>query len=239
MRRKLLALNAVLGLLTVYAGWQLRQSWRAGKAREAAELGRKVPAAPPPPFTALPGAPPVVAGGYADIAQKTLFDRSRNPTVAVELPPAPPPVPMPPLPAFYGLMNLGDGPLAILSVDSGGEKAVHVGEAIGQFKLVGVNTEEIALEWDGQTVRKRLSELAAAQPAQPQSAARTEVAAPVGAAPPVLPTPTRQGPGNDVGNGYRSCVPNDSTPAGAVVDGYRKLVTTTPFGESCTWVTAK
>ena len=70
------------------------------KAREAAELGRKVPAAPPPPFTALPGAPPVVAGGYADIAQKTLFDRSRNPTVAVELPPAPPPVPMPPLPAF-------------------------------------------------------------------------------------------------------------------------------------------
>jgi hypothetical protein len=31
------------------------------------------------------------------------------------------------------------------------------------------------------------------------------------------------------------CNPGDTSPAGAVVDGYRKVVTRTPFGEVCRW----
>jgi hypothetical protein len=42
-------------------------------------------------------------------------------------------------------------------------------------------------------------------------------------------------PGTGVGEGYRSCVPGDNSPSGTVVDGYRKVMTTSPFGVSCGW----
>lgn len=246
MRRKLLLLNAVLALLAIYAGWLWSRDWRAAKAREAATLNVRVKPAPPPPFTPLPAAPPVVPSGYSDVVQKTLFDRSRNPVVEVVLPPAPPPPPpkpMPALPVYYGIMNLGDGPMAVLAETAGdSQQAIHPGESIGQFKLVSVNTEEIAFEWDGQTIRKRLDQLSARAAAAPQAAAPGQNVMPAGspAVPtgPAAPAATAKpmGPGADAGGGYRSCQPNDSTPAGSVVDGFRKTVANTPFGQSCTWV---
>jgi hypothetical protein len=42
-------------------------------------------------------------------------------------------------------------------------------------------------------------------------------------------------PGTDVGDGYRSCVAGDNSPSGTIVDGYRKLMSTSPFGVSCGW----
>jgi mannose-6-phosphate isomerase-like protein (cupin superfamily) len=42
-------------------------------------------------------------------------------------------------------------------------------------------------------------------------------------------------PGADVGLGYRGCVAGDNSPAGTIVDGFRKVVTTSPFGVSCGW----
>ena len=236
MRRKLLLLNLALAALIVFAGYQLRQEWLSTKAREAATLNVRVKPAPAPPFTPLPQAPAVVASGYSDIVQKTLFDRSRNPDVVVELPPAPPPKPMPPLPAFHGTLNLGTGPIAILSLPPGPQKAVEIGEFIGQFKLLGVNTEEIAFEWEGKTVRKKLEELSAAQPApQPAGppAGPAEAVAPA-AAPPAA-TPRAGGPGADTGSGHKACLANDPTPAGSIVGGYRKVVIPTPFGQSCRW----
>jgi hypothetical protein len=230
-------LNLMLAAVIAYAGYRLHQEWLNTKAREAATLNVKVKPAPPPPFTPLPQSPAVIASGYSEIVQQTLFDRSRNPDVVVELPPPPPPKPMPPLPAFHGTLNLGTGPIAILSIPPGPEKAVEIGESIGQFKLLGVNTEEIAFEWDGKTVRKKLEEVAAAGPAaEPVSAAapagRTETVTPTAA--PAAP-PRASGPGADTGGGHKACVPNDSTPAGAVVGGYRKVVIPTPFGQSCRW----
>jgi TonB family protein len=35
--------------------------------------------------------------------------------------------------------------------------------------------------------------------------------------------------------GFKRCELNDNTPAGTVVDGYRKVVSPTPFGEACRW----
>ena len=236
MRRKLLLLNISLAVLVVYAGWQLRSAWLAAKAREAAALNRKVPKLAPPPFTPLPQTPPVLPTGYADIAQKMLFDKSRNPTVVVDLPKVapPPPKPMPALPVYYGSMNLGDGPTAILSAVAGSaQQAVRPGERIGQFKLVDVNTEEIVFEWDGQIVHKKLNEVGdrGSQQAQPvETAARTE--APAAAAP---TNKTPMGPGGDAGRGYRSCEINDSNPPGTVADGFRKVMLPTPFGQVCRW----
>jgi mannose-6-phosphate isomerase-like protein (cupin superfamily) len=42
-------------------------------------------------------------------------------------------------------------------------------------------------------------------------------------------------PGADVGDGYRACVLGDDSPSGTVANGYRKLMTTSPFGVSCGW----
>jgi hypothetical protein len=235
LKRKVLLLNAVLLALLTYAGWQLRQAWLAARAREAAELNRKVPRAAPPPFTPLPAAAPVAAGGYAEIATQMLFDKSRNPNVVVEVPapaPAPQPKPMPPLPVYHGQMNIGSGPEAILSETAAGvHEAIRPGEKIGQFKLLDVNSDEIAFEWDGNTVRRKVDTLIdrSAAPAVASTAGRTEQPA----AAPVVRTPL--GPGEDTGRGPKVCQPNDSNPPGAVVDGYRKVIAPTPFGDSCRW----
>ena len=239
MKQKLLALNVVLALLAIYAGWQLRQTHRAAKAREAATLAKRVPPAPPPPWRPLPAAPPVIAGGYSNVVQQTLFDRSRNPTVVVDLPPPPPPPPpkpMPPLPVYHGMMNLG-GITVVLSVDANSpHQGIQIGESIGQFKLTGVNTEEITFEWDGQTITKKLDELKDQAPVQQQAAAAPVAPLPGRTETPAAPAPQSPlGPGTDIGSGLRACQANDSTPAGAVVDGFRKVVLFSPFGQTCRW----
>ena len=245
MRRKLLALNLVLGALVIYAGWQLRQTREAAKEREAAVLKVKVSPAPPPPHTPPPAAPTVVAGGYSNIVQQMLFDRSRNPTVPIELPPpapAPPPKPMPPLPIYHGMMNLG-GITVVLSEDANSpQQGVQIGESIGQFKLAGVNTEEITFEWDGKRVTRKLDELKDHGGAQQQVAAAPAAAAPVpirSEAPTPPPAQSPLGPGQDIGAGFRACQPNDSNPAGTVADGYRKVVLISPFGQTCRWDPAR
>ncbi len=246
MRRKLLALNVALGLLTIYAGYQLRQTWHAAKVRERDQLGKTVAPAAPPPHRPLPAAPPVVAGGYSNIVQQMLFDRSRNPTVPIELPPpapAPPPKPVPPLPVYHGMMNLGGVVTVVLSADSTSpHQGLEIGDSIGQFKLVDVNTEEITFEWDGQKIRKKLDELKDHSGAPQQIAAAPVTTAPVPARTetPAAPAPQSPlGPGMDVGGGFRACQPNDSNPAGAVVDGFRKVILISPFGQTCRWDPAR
>ena len=240
MKRKLVILNLGLAVFLAYAGFALRQAWRAEKTREAAKLNRAVKPASPRPFTPLAVAPPVVPAGYAAIAEETLFDRSRNPNVPVEVPAAPPPKPMPPLPLYHGQMNIGTGPMAILSVTAtSAHQGLHAGETIGQFKLVDVTSDEITLEWEGKTIRKNVDELLDRSASQQQAAvtaARTDQpAAPAALPPPPAAAKTATGPGADTGAGFKRCEPNDSTPAGTVVDGFRKVINPTPFGEACRW----
>ena len=186
MNRKLLILDVVLAAVAVYAGFQFRSQWLAAKAREAAIVNQKPTPLPAPQFTPLATAPPVLSAGYAEIAQKLLFDRSRNSTVVVEVPPPPPPKPVPPLPVYHGMMNIGDGPAAILSVNaSSPQMEIHPGETIGPFKLVDVNTQEIALEWDGKIIRKSVDEIL--DRATRQVVADANTPAPAAPPPPVVP----------------------------------------------------
>ncbi len=235
MNRKLLILDVALAAVAVYAGFQFHSQWLAAKTREAAILNRKLNPLPPPQFTPLATAPPVLSAGYAEIAQKLLFDRSRNSTVVVEVPPPPPPKPMPPLPVYHGMMNIGDGPAAILSVNANSpQMEIHPGEPIGPFKLVDVNTQEISLEWEGKIIHKTVDEILDRTTRQVVADASAPAAA--GPPPPVLPAvKTPLGPGEDPGRGFKTCIPNDSTPDGSVVDGYRKISVPTPFGNGCRW----
>ena len=237
MNRKFVLLNLVLAGVVVFAGVKLRDEYRAEKAREAALRAATIKPLPPPIFYPLANDPPVMPSGYKEVAMKTLFHPSRDPNEPVEQPPPPPPPPpMPELPRYHGQMNIGDGPLAILVEHPGmQEKAMKPGDTIGQFKLVDVNTNEITFEWayDGSTVRRTLAQLMDhTAPAQAE-APRQQNNAPAAPAPPVVKS--NLGPGEVTQFGFKTCQPNDSTPDGSVVQGFRKVTTQTPFGPSCRW----
>ena len=237
MNRKLVLLNVVLLLVVIFGGVQLHNQYQAAKARQAALRAVRISLVPAPPFVALPNDPPVLPSGYKDVAIKNLFHPSRNPEIVKELPPPPPPPPpMPELPRFHGQMNLGDG-LIVLLVEKAGmpEKAIKPGETIGQFKLVDVNTSEITFAWtfNGDLVRRSLSSM------MDQTAAAVVGSdaprSPPPAAPQAPPIKSVIGPGELTGLGTRICDANDSTPAGTVVNGFRKTEGRTPFGSFCVW----
>jgi hypothetical protein len=236
MRTKLLLLDIALVALVIAAGFQFRRQWRERKERERAKLYVQVRPVAVPPLPSIPRQPDVVPTSYFKIAEKMLFDRSRNSVVAPPPPPPPPPPkPMPALPIYHGMMNWGTGgPIAILSVNAGSpHQGIHPGEQIGQFTLVDVNSNGITLEWEGQRIYKDADELSnRAAVAEPTGDSRPAAPA-AGAAPPAAPP--KPGPGETTAFGNRTCRLDDGVAEGAVVDGFRKTVHTTPFGRSCTY----
>jgi hypothetical protein len=240
LKRKLVSLDLALVLAIGAVSWRLREDWVAARARE--QKLRETHRAAQSAVASVPAAPePVTATGYADIAQKMLFSKDRNPTVVIEPAPAPPPKPMPPLPVLYGVMSLLDGPTVIMSErrDTPHE-GVRTGDKVGEFTLVAVTRDEITLEWDGKEITKQIDEMidrSAKEPAQPppdtvrgQRPAVTTISQP-----PAQPQRADSVPGVDVGKGMRSCLPGDTSPAGTVSNGFRKVVNPTPFGQQCHW----
>lgn len=237
MSRKLWLLNLVLVALAVAAGLQLRSRWAADRARATAKLHKPLAKIGAPPFTPAPEPTAALPANYINVAQKDLFDPSRDPDVPVEAPPPPPPPPpMPPLPVYHGAMNFGDGPLAIMSVTASAKhEAIKPGEMIGPFKLVDITRTDLTLEWNGRLVRKELWELQSRSlPAVAAAAPRTENAAP---APPPKPAVRQEskGPGEAYNTGSRGCQPGDTDPVGTVKDGFKKVSVATPFGPACLW----
>lgn len=238
MRRKLLLLNLVLLALASAAAWQLRVRWLDGKAREQklatsqvkpAAVAAMEPARPPQPASAV---------AYGDVAQKVLFSRDRNPTVTVL---AAPVKPVPPMPVLYGVMDLGDGPVVILSEKQGGvNRGYSLGEKVGDFTLVALDNDELVLGWEGQEIRKKLLELRPkpGTPAPPAAIAAA-AASPGAVVQSVTALADAAGPGPQVTANMRACVAGDTSPAGTVKDGYRKVLSQTPFGSNCRWEPVK
>jgi hypothetical protein len=244
LKRKLLLLNLLLLAATIAAGWRLRKEWQAAGARDAAIMRRAIKPLPPPLLTETPAAPPVQAVGYADIAQKMLFSKDRNPVVVVETAPPPPPKPMPPLPVLYGVMNI-DGPMAIVAQKAGAaNQELRPGQTIGEFKLLAVNTQQIVFEWDGKRVERKVDDMVQRQKPEgnePTEGARSVAIGPsamrpaAAAPPPPPPAQAKPEPGVDIGRGVRACQPGDTSPPGTVSQGMRKVVTASPFGPVCRW----
>jgi len=234
VKRKLLFANVALLALSAAIIVHLRRSYVETRAREKGVLSQHIRPIPPPPTTPRPAPEPMRPAAYSDIAQKMLFAKDRNPVVVVEPPPPPPKPKMPALPVFHGVINMGDGPIAILSE---GPKAPHrdyqPGDQVGAFKLVSVNSDELVLEWEGQTITKKVDEMIDRnEPATPAASA-----APVEpAAPPPAPVATAAAkPGLELPTGIRACVSGDTSPEGTVADGMRKVIKPTPFGSRCYW----
>ena len=233
-----LALLVVAGLLY----WHLRGEWIGSHARDLALLNSA------PPATRVPGLPPldrvnaVTAADFAEVATKNLFSQDRNPNVIVDPPKPLPPKPQPPFPVAHGVM-LWDGvpPTIVLSEKAGGpQKGYHPGDIIGPWTIVSVDSSYADFQWDGKDFKKRIDELIDRTPiAEVSPSAANTAAKPAPSQPAVLSNTSRSGPGQDVGAGLKACVANDNSPDGTVVDGMKKVVTATPFGNNCRWEPSK
>lgn len=241
MKRRLWLLNLALAAAVAALGWQLRTRWLEARTREQAVSRPTRAPAPPPIVTPAPPVPPISPAAYLDTAKKLLFAKDRSSTVVIE---TAPPKPMPSLPIAYGLMDVGFGPTALMSEKRGSpQESYKAGDQIGAFKLIAVNAREreVVLEWEGGKVTKKVDDLmdkTAGAPAQ--EAVQERPAAP--AAPVVTPVsaePVRAGPGASMGGEVRACVAGDSSPAGTVLDGLKKVVSESPFGKICRWEPVK
>jgi len=247
LSRKLIALNLVLIALVVALVWVLRARRLEARTHERAILAqaaRTRAVLPPPP---APAPRPVAPAEYIEVAQKTLFSKDRNPNVILEVPPRKPDPPMPPLPQYHGQMAMFGDPVVFLSSSdsAGAQKSYRAGEKIGPFEIVSFDREKITLTWESKTVERKLSELAPKEaPPQPLAGAPAATSASRPAATSLAPAVKAIGAaesalGTDMGGGFHGCVAGDNSPNGTVKDGYKKVMTQTPFGMSCHWEQVK
>jgi hypothetical protein len=253
MKRRLVLLNAALVAAAAVGLWRFRAEY--GKAQDRYRLLQPVAAPAPPPPAPAPARLPLQPAAYLDAAQKYLLSPDRNPTVAVE----PPKVkPRPPLPALFGVMNIGTGPIALMAPAANTRhKAIRIGESIGEFKLVAAGGDQITLEWEGEKIQAQVSDLLVKQEAPPAAAGAAPgggtitgpaALAPAGAsqgnAATVLNPAGRQGEfqiGNPIEGrpGTYYSTPGDNAPPGTVHQGRRKVVRQTPFGTQAWWEDVK
>lgn len=237
MKTRLRILNLLLIVACGFAVWQMRANHVEAKDRmdrmfstpKADAKTTEVAIEP------LPEAPK--AAEYREVAMRMVFSQDRNPNVVVEEKAPEPEKKMPPLPVLHGVMDLGDGPEAMLSVDAGGKQdAYKAGDTIGDFKVVSVSKEKIVFEWEGKEVVKKASELRSSEPVRSKKTTADNVAKPA----PVVkneppPPPAKPGAGKDLGGRERACQPGEKSPDGTVVDGWVKRTSYSPMGAVCYW----
>jgi hypothetical protein len=244
LKHKLLLINLLLIGLVAASGSVLRQKWLASRVHEETVMKRKAPVAPAPVLAPIPSVQPAAPAAYNEVAQKLLTARDRNPNVFVEPPPKVAEKVMPPLPFQYGVIDFGGGPTVVLAEKPGAaQHGYHIGDKIGPFKLLGVNRTDILFEWDDKPVQKKLSDLVDKSAATAAAAVTTDVNRTGASAPtPLAPksmVPVEAKPGVSVGNDIKACLPGDTSPAGTMAEGMKKIVSATPFGQSCRWEPAK
>jgi hypothetical protein len=225
----------------------LRREWIEAHARTQALLSLKIVPVPAAPLAPLAKFAPLTAVPYAEVAQLNLFSKDRNPQVIID-PPAPvKEKPVPPFPVAHGvLLWEGTPPTIVLSGRPGGaQRGYHPSEQIGEWKIVSIDNQYVVLEWDGKEFKKRIDELMdkgplVAEVPKTPAAAAAATATPAVAKSQSLSDSSKQDRFVEVGSAdTKGCKPGDDTPSGTVVDGFKKVVSATPFGNACRWEQVK
>ncbi len=243
MKSRLIALNLLLALAIGAIVWQGRVELHRARANRRQNLNaqaKPLPALPAPP---APRPDPAQPAKYADVATKDLFSKDRNPNVIIDPPKVEAVKPMPPLPVVYGVLGLPSGTKAIMAEKKGADsKPVKSGDTIGEFKIVSLDTKTVVFDWDGKQVSRSVDDLidrsVPAPGAAPAGPAAPPASGPAAAAAPSNTKPAAAaGPGKaDPGKADRPCVAGDTSPNGAVVDGFKLSFTDSPFGRiGCHW----
>jgi hypothetical protein len=243
LNRKIVLLNVLMVALVLWLGWLLRTKWLEEEAHRRELLKQAIRSVTVPPPPTAPAVQRPVATEYLEVAQRTLFTKDRNSNIEIPVPPPPPtPPPVPPLPVYRGQMAIGE-PVVFLATGPTDEKGYRKGDMVGKFKLVAFDRDNITLEWDGKNLEHKVTDLVSREPQQGQQS--TAAPAPVAAAAPVTSLGAGTGQrlntndsnpalGVDMG-GPRACVAGDNSPAGTILNGYRKVITQGLMGQSCHW----
>jgi hypothetical protein len=235
-------MNLVLFAALCAAVWQARVRWTEAQALRRSTLNVRVMPAPAPLLVPVPQPETPAAIRYEDVAKKNLFSNDRNPDIVVDPPKVEAPKPMPPLPVATGVMNLPSGVKAFMA-ERPGQPAhmVKLDDKIGEFKIVALDSKEVTFDWEGKHITKKIEDLIDRSGEQVASNSGASGGAnmpppPPGAAARPEPLNPNQPPGKEMSPGVRSCSNNDTSPAGTVIDGYKKFSEPTPFGPICRWV---
>ena len=245
MSRKLLLINVMLlGLLILGVAELVRQARGAQQRYALLDL---MPPKEAPAYPAPVSPPRVRQRDYMPVVDRLLFSRDRNPVVEVEVPPVEIEQ-RPGLPLLVGLMDLGDGPIAMMAASAKGTpRPVTVGEKVGDFTFVAAQGETLTLEWNGQRFEASEAELNGAEGAEPNARPRVQARAP--ARRPAAKSSTRLdsdrsksvstkyyiGPELSGQSGRRSADPTDGVEDGTESDGYVRRVRQMPFGAQHWW----
>lgn len=261
MKRKLLMLNLALLTLLVAGGFELHR--RVEQARSRYEILRRFEAAKEAPAYPSPQAPGRVRqADFLPIVDRMLFYQDRNAIVEVEAP-VEKVVERPALPVLSGVMNLGDGPIALLADDAKSDpRPVQAGEKVGEYTFLGFSGDKLKLAWQGEEIEVSQDRLAAepeprgrsgsraassagstsSSPARRPAAAnrrqsnRPEAKTQQAAADTRKTIGGRYNIGTEIRPGVYRADPHDDSPAGTEFEGYRKVVNPTPFGNQSWWV---
>lgn len=240
-------LDLALAALVCFLVFEMRREWVEAHARAQAFLSTAITQVPAQRLAALPKVSPLAAIAYAEVAQLNLFSKDRNPQVVIDVEP-PKVKPTPAFPVARGvLLWPGSPPVVVLSLRPGGaQKGYRTGERIGDWTIVSVDNQYVVFEWDGKQFKKRIDELMDRATAQVADAAQTPAASassnaqPAAAKAQSLSDSSKSDRWVDVNSpDMRGCKPGDDTAAGTVVEGFKKVVSATPFGSACRWEQVK
>lgn len=166
MRRSLLMVNVVLLATAGLLGWRLRVEWKSHRSR-VDWVYRTSPAEQV--AAEASGATAPAAESWVEIVARNVFFPDRSSLTATGNAP-------PPEPILFGTLNVGSGPVALMSETAGrGFRQVRVGDSIGGYKLLVVEGQKVTLEWAGGRIKLDAAESA--------SRVRAEVSPPASAPP--------------------------------------------------------
>ena len=236
MKNRLRFLNLLLVVACGLVGWQMRANHLQHQARLDRTFSYQATGAATAELAIEPLAQPPQAAEFSQVAMRMLFAQDRNPNIVEEKKVAPEPKKMPELPVLHGVMNLGDGLIAMMSTgNSDHQGSYKVGDTIGEFEIVTIATDRITFKWDGKEVTKLAAELKASGARPTRKGKLGEIPKPAAAAKAPPPANAKPGPGKDLGGRERACQPGDNSPDGTVVDGYVKRTVLMPMGSVCLW----
>ncbi len=247
MKKKLGLINVLLAALFVWGCLVLRGQYEHAQQRYEI-FGVSTGTAEPPVMPAPTEAPAVRAAAYAAISQRLLLSRDRNPVIEVIVPEEKK-AERPQTPLLIGMVDLGDGPLALMAPDADtSPRWTGVGDKVGEYALQAFDDDTVTLEWNGESFELLQSELAAAQferrerratrngSAQRRTTASRarESAANLAGSSDVVEK-GKYTIGRELTSGVYAADPRDGAKEGAEYKGYVRRVRATPFGSQHWW----